>query len=286
MDIGELAAKFRSTGYVVVDPFFDEAEVAALQAGMQELMDAGKLHNVATDMDRTTRRDDKVNLQICPLSYHHKFFAALPFHPKVRELVPALLGGPSYKFLDQIVYKPGRVGAGTNWHQDNYYFGCDDPFVGLGLWIAIHDANRQNGTFRVLPGYFDRRVEHVPDPESDHHYRMYAADDDTPDVLEVKAGGVIAFCFNVPHGTARNETDTDRAGLAYHFMRTGHVGAWVDEELNPHAEFPLYAAEGKVGAPILSGPAYSHGQQEYDCDMEQVLADEIARLSRAGAVAA
>ena len=39
---------------------------------------------------RKTRRDDMVNLQVCPLSWHHPFFAALPFHDKVRELVPAL----------------------------------------------------------------------------------------------------------------------------------------------------------------------------------------------------
>ena len=286
MDTGKLADAFRRDGYVVVDPFFDDTEVAALQAGMDELMDAGKLHNVATDFDRATRRDDKVNLQVCPLSYHHRFFAAVPFHRKVRELVPALLGGPSYKFLDQIFYKPGRVGAGTNWHQDNQYFEVEDPFLGLGLWIAIHDANRANGTLRVLPGYASRRIAHVPDPESDHHFRMYAADDEEPDILEVKAGGVIAFCFNTPHSTTRNETDKPRAGLAYHFMRTGHTSTAFAENLNPHAEFPLYGMEGKPHGPIISGPTYSRGRQEYDTDMERVLADEVARLSRAGVAAA
>ncbi|MEZ5667100.1 MAG: phytanoyl-CoA dioxygenase family protein [Alphaproteobacteria bacterium] len=281
MDISELAGRFRRDGYVVVDPFFSTQEVAALQGGLRELLDAGKLHNVATDFDRVTRRSDKLNLQICPLSYHHPFFAALPFHPKVRELVTALLGGPTYKFLDQIFYKPGRVGAGTNWHQDNYYFGVDDPFLGLGLWIAIHDANAANGCMRVLPGYADRRIEHVEDPESDHHFRMYPAAGDEPVLLPVKAGGVIAFCFNVPHGTARNDTDRGRAGLAYHFIRSGTVGAWVDEGINPHAEFPLWGVEGRQHGPVISGPTYSHGQQEYGRDMERVLAEETARLAAA-----
>lgn len=283
MDTAKLADDFRRNGYVVVDPFFDAQEVAALQAGVQELFDAGKLHNVATDIDRKTRREDKVNLQVCPLSYHHRFFAALPYHPKVRELVPALLGGPTYKFLDQVFYKPGRVGTGTNWHQDNHYFEVDDPFTGLGFWIAIHDANRQNGAMRVLPGYYDRRIEHVPDPESDHHYRMYADDGDTPDILEVKAGGIIAFCFNTPHCTTANETEKPRAGLAYHFMRTGHTSTAFAENLNPHSEFPLYGLEGRPHGPIISGPDYSGGKLEYDCDMEQVLADEVVRLSRAAA---
>ncbi len=279
MDTNGLAASFRRDGYVVVDPFFSAHEVAALQAGLGELVDAGKLHNVATDLDRTTRRADKVNYQICPLSYHHRFFAALPFHPKVRELVTALLGGPVYKFLDQIFYKPGRVGAGTNWHQDNYYFDVNDPFQGLGLWTAIHDANDANGCMRVLPGYADRRIEHVPDPESDHHSRMYAADGDEPQVLEIKAGGVIAFCFNVPHSTTRNDTDQGRAGLAYHFIRSGVVGDWVKDGVNPHSEFPLIGVEGRAHGPVLSGPTYSQGTREYGEDMEQVLVSEAERLA-------
>lgn len=283
MDTTDLAAQFRRDGYVVVDPFFSQTEVAALQGGVQELVDAGKLHNVATDFDRQTRSAEKVNLQVCPLSYHHPFFAALPFHPKVRDLVTGLLGGPAYKFLDQIFYKPGRVGAGTNWHQDNYYFGVEDPFLGLGLWVAIHDANIANGCMRVLPGYADRRITHVPDPESDHHFRMYPEDGDTPDLLEVKAGGVIAFCFNVPHGTARNETDKARAGLAYHFVRSGCVGTWGDTGVNPHAEFPLYGEEGKEHGPVISGPTYSHGAKEYGRDMEQVLQAETERLAAGGA---
>ena len=276
-----LAQQFRRDGYVVVDPFFSAAEVAALQAGLRELIDADMLKNVATEPDRKTRRDDKLNLQICPLSYHHPFFAALPFHPRVRALVTDLLGGPAYKFLDQIFYKPGRTGAGTNWHQDNGYFGTADPFVGLGFWIAIHDATVANGTFRVLPGHLDRTAEHVPDPESDHHVRMFPDGDDTGIPLEVAAGGVIAFCFNMPHSTTRNNTDQGCAGLAYHFMRTGQTGVWANEN-NPHyAELQLYGDEGHEHGPVVSGPTYSRGVQEYGRDMEQRLADEVARLSAA-----
>ena len=65
---GAPAAQFRRDGFAVVDPFFAELEVAALQNALQELIEAGKLHSVATDFDRETRRrDDKINLQICPL---------------------------------------------------------------------------------------------------------------------------------------------------------------------------------------------------------------------------
>jgi len=274
------AHRFREDGYVILPDVFDATETKALQQAFQELVGAGKLHNVATDSDRRTRLDTKVNLQVCPLSHHHPFFAALPFQGRVRALVTALLGGPSYKFLDQIFYKPGRVGSGTNWHQDNNYFGVEYPFIGLGFWVAIHDATAENGTLQVLPRRFHARAPHVADPESDHHDRMYPEDEGEAVVCEVPAGGAVAFCFNIPHRTTGNRTDRGRAGAAFHFMRCGHTGPF-NEGSNPHAEFPLYGIEGQAHGPIVSGPTYTKGVQEYGRDMEAQFAQETARLAAA-----
>jgi len=97
--------------------------------------------------------------------------------------------------------------------------------------------------------------------------------------IELKAGGVIAFCFNTPHRTGRNDTDGGRAGLAYHFMRAGHVGKWVLDSNPNFVEFPLWGEEGRRHGPILSGPGYTAGRQEYGEDMEGRLRGEVARLA-------
>ena len=39
--------------------------------------------------------------------------------------------------------------------------------------------------------------------------------------------------------------------------------------------------EGQAHGPVISGPTYSRGMREYQQDMEQVLADEMARLAAA-----
>ncbi len=159
------------------------------------------------------------HLQICPLSYHHRLFAALPFHAQIRETLTQLIEGDVYKMLDQIFYKPAHTGTGTNWHQDNSYFKMPDPFSGTAMWIALHDATVENGTIKVIPRALDVILEHRRDPESDHHSRCWPVNEDRAIPIEMKAGGALFFCFNTPHATGANATDRDRAALAYHFLK-------------------------------------------------------------------
>lgn len=274
----EQIGHFRREGFLAVDPFFDAAETTALRRAFEELRDAGRFHNVATDDDGQTTSATRENLQLCPLSWHHEIFAALPFHPKVREAVNGLCGRPMYKMLDQIFFKPARRGAGTSWHQDNYYFQVPDPFAGTAMWVALHDATIANGTLRVIPRAFDRILEHGRDPASNHHSRCWP-DESKAVPIELKAGGVIFFCFNTPHATGGNQTDSERTGLAYHFLGVEDARV-MDSQLGIVQQgFPLYGPCGKEHGPILGGEGYSRGMREYGRDMEAALAAEVARLS-------
>ena len=279
-------AHFRREGYVAVPNLFGAAEVAVLRGGLAELKEAGVFTNVAND-GRTTSKT-KENLQICPLSYHHRFFASFVFHPRVREAVPQLVGDPAYKFLDQIFLKPPRVGTGTNWHQDNAYFDFTNPMVGTAMWIAIHDATVANGTIRFIPRAFDCLMPHHRDPDSDHHTRCHPPDEDEAVAVELEAGGAVFFCFGTPHSTTANNTDRERAGLAYHFttVRNQRRELLSLHQPTQHQHLKTYGEAGKAHGPILSGPDYSAGGREYGCDMEAALAAETERLADVDAVAA
>lgn len=113
--------QFRTDGWVALTRFWDEQEVAALQAEIAQLRREGLLRNVATEGDGKTHSQEKENLQLCPMSPHSELFRALPFAPKVAEAVSALIGDPVALHLDQVFLKPAGHGAGTNWHQDNAY---------------------------------------------------------------------------------------------------------------------------------------------------------------------
>lgn len=266
----EQIAQFRTRGFLAIPDFWNEEEVAAMQAELERLKTEGKLHNVATEGDGRTHSNAKANLQLCPLYPHSDFFRAMPFAPKVAQAVSQLIGDPILLHLDQVFLKPARHGAGTNWHQDNAYFKISDPLKGTALWTAVHDATVANGTMRVIPNAFNQTLEHSRDPDSDHHVRCYP-DENQAETVELPAGGALFFAYGTPHATGANTTDRERAGIALHF---------INAEVNGEA-----ISGFDVGKrPILTGDQSSGGLNElgvgvagtWDAEIERVLSHQVA----------
>ena len=243
--------QFRRRGYLAVPGFFNAEETAALQADIARLKHNGFLRNVATDGDGKTTSQTKQNLQLCPANFYSTLIRAVPFAPKVIDTVTRLLGPEVTLHLDQIFLKPGRTGMGTAWHQDNAYFKIPKPIRGTAMWIAIHDATVANGTMRIVPDAWETLLPHQRDGNSDHHIRCYPDESKVIDV-ELKAGSVLFFCYGTPHATGDNQTDTEPAGLAYHFLCEDQTS----EE---------FYTTGRMGnpRPRLTGPRATGGFEEY-----------------------
>lgn len=242
---------FRRRGYVAVPGFFNATETAALQADIARLKRNGFLRNVATAGDGKTPSTAKQNLQLCPANFYSTLIRAVPFAPKVIDAVTALLGPVVTLHLDQIFLKPGKTGMGTAWHQDNAYFKIPKPLRGTAMWIAIHDATIANGTMRVVPDAWETLLPHQRDGNSDHHIRCYP-DEAKAETIELKAGSVLFFCYGTPHCTGDNTTDSERAGLAYHFL--------CDDQTDDS-----FYTTGRLGnpRPHLTGPKATGGLEEY-----------------------
>lgn len=217
-------AHWRTHGWVAVPDFLAADEVALLRAELASLVAAGKLRNVATDGDGRTHSKTAFNLQICPVGPHSRAIRALAYAARMRAAVTALIGDEAIQHLDQIFLKPARHGAGTGWHTDNAYFQSQTVEAGTGVWIALHDATRANGTMRILPGSHRRELAHVRDGGSDHHITCAAVVDETQALtIELPAGGALFFNYGVAHATGANTTGSDRAGLALHFVRESQL---------------------------------------------------------------
>jgi ectoine hydroxylase-related dioxygenase (phytanoyl-CoA dioxygenase family) len=259
----EHVAHFRAEGWVAAPDFWSADEIDAMRAELDRLKSAGKLRNVATDGDGKTHSSAKVNLQLCPMWPHSDLFRAMPFAPKVAAAVGKLIGEPVLLHLDQVFLKPGRQGVGTNWHQDNAYFRIPDPLQGTALWTAVHDATEANGAMRVIPRAFAQMLPHERDPESDHHIRCWP-DESKAVTVELPAGGVLFFCYGTPHATGANRTDSERAGVALHFLN----GAMDGEARNGFEP-------GR--RPWLTGPEATGGEREYGVRVAGTWEREVAR---------
>ena len=254
-------ALFREQGYAVIPDFFSNREIKAMRIELDRLIRDGLLRNVATEGDGVTPSPEKRNLQICPIAPQSRFFRSMPFQPRIIETISQLIGDPFVFYLDQIFLKPGRQGIGTNWHQDNAYFKISDPAKGVGMWTAIHDATKTNGTLHIIPGSHKETYPHDRDPNSDHHIFC-----DPPEqraiAMELQAGGSVFFNFGIAHCTHPNRTNQDRAGIAHHFLRGEYIPA---DKVFP----PLH--------PYLTGPKASGGLKEYGVCVQDTWDKEVDR---------
>ena len=255
---------FKREGWLALPDFWSESEVLAMRAELDRLKRIGKLRNVATDGDGLTHSRTTFNLQLCPMSPHSDFFRAMPFAPKVAEAIAQLIGEPVIFHLDQVFLKPGKHGAGTNWHQDNAYFKIADPLKGTAMWTAVHDATIANGTLKVIPSAFSQLMPHERDPQSDHHIRCFP-DESQAVPVEIPAGGVIFFAYGTPHSTGANNTDHERAGVALHFINADQSGVAL-------AGFDVDKR------PILTGQDATGGLREYGIRIAGTWKQEVDRV--------
>ena len=257
----EQITHFQENGYVALEKLFDKQEIQAMLVELERFKQAGLGRNVATDGDGQTHSQSQINYQVIPLNDKSTLFRALPFSPKVVECVQALIGEPIVRHLDQIFLKPGQTGAGTDWHQDNAYFQCPDPTKGTAMWVALHDAHIQNGTLHVIPQSHRESFAHDRDLTSDHHIHIQV-DEDRAVPIELPAGGVVFFNYGTAHATKRNNTDHERAGLAYHFLNATY----------------LNETRMTSNAVHLSGPQTTGGEAEYGVKVADTWEAEVVRL--------
>lgn len=257
-------AHFQREGWVAVPDFFPARAVAALQAEVRRLQAAGKLRNVATDGDRRTISKTVANLQLCPAAPHSPLIWALRSDPKTTGAVRALIGDPVLYVLDQIFLKPGGHGAGTRWHQDNAYWHQPDPTAGTGMWIAVHEATRANGTMHIIPRSHVALADHEPDPGSDHHIHAPRVDESQAIPVELPAGGVLFFNFGILHCTHGNTTARERAGLALHFINQTRIApGFMDDPYR----VPLLDARGHLSHAAPAADLFAR-------EVERILAAE------------
>jgi ectoine hydroxylase-related dioxygenase (phytanoyl-CoA dioxygenase family) len=115
---------------------------------------------------------------------------------------------------------------------------------------------------------------------SDHHIRCYPPDESKAVACEVKAGGVVFFCYGTPHCTRGNRTDKDRAGFAYHFLHESVAGS--------SSQGPALTKPDRDYHPYLTGPNATGGLKEYGVkvagtwrsEIDKALAGDLATAAR------
>jgi phytanoyl-CoA hydroxylase len=120
---------------------------------------------------------------------------------------------------------------GQAWHQDERFIPTRDRSL-VGAWIALDDADLENGCLWVLPGshrmgYLHPTREHGNREEFDASDEAYGFDDTDAVAVEVQAGDVVFFNGYLLHRSFRNRSTRTRRALVNHYMNAWSLLPWM-----------------------------------------------------------
>jgi len=109
----------------------------------------------------------------------------------------------------------------TSWHQDRAVTLDEaDNTRMVTVWVAITDANVENGCLQVIPGsHRGAMLEHCPVPQLAIPDKLFDISSATP--VPVKSGGVVLFHPLTVHGSLENTTNDIRWSFDLRYNVTG-----------------------------------------------------------------
>ncbi len=149
------------------------------------------------------------------------------YNPAVLEMVAQLVGDDTLRvWHDQVQYKPPVIGGPTDWHQDHPYWPIIQPADLVSAWVALDDADVENGCMWMVPGSHKwgphkggtlgtDPATFTPTPDLT---LLPPGIDTTAVPLPVKKGHVGLHHCLTWHGSPPNGSDRGRPAIAVHYM--------------------------------------------------------------------
>ncbi|MEM8747074.1 MAG: phytanoyl-CoA dioxygenase family protein [Actinomycetota bacterium] len=225
---------FATDGFLVIDRIVDDEAVAELRTAYQRLLDDPGIAAGDRQLGGITR-------QIMMPSLADPDFDENEVVDAVADVAEQIIGGPVVRLFDMLIYKgPGHPHE-TPWHQDMAY--AQMPFAPVGtftaapllqFWVALDDADAENGCMHFIPGQHERPLlEHVVasgEPDDDGRLLAIRDPDSALDMDQVvpaplASGGCTVHAYGTWHFTPPNRSATRlRRAYILNFMATDEPG--------------------------------------------------------------
>ncbi len=247
--------QYHENGYLVLEEAIAETEVRKLKTAALQIVDAFDINRhraVFTTSDRDSGRDDyffdsaeEVHcfleegalgsdgelLKPPRLAINKIGHAMHDLNPVFKAFCQQALFGKvlrdiGYKapllWQTMYIFKQPHIGGEVRWHQDGSYL-ISDPSTVTGIWIAIEDANRDNGCLWVQPGGHRLPLREIYQVDWKRREGALTDIDRTPwpgideaVAVEVPLGSVVIFHDHMPHYSSENRSDFSRHAFTLH----------------------------------------------------------------------
>ena len=175
--------------------------------------------------------DELVGLGRNNVHYISPVFDQVCHNQKILDAVESIIGkdilvGGTTLFIKD----PDKKGF-VSWHQDAKYIGFE-PYNWVTAWLAITDANEENGCMRMWSGSHKEKIKDHKDTYDENNLltrgqtvQNVPIEKTTPNIL--KAGQLSLHHPMIVHGSGPNKSNNRRIG----FVIQSYIGTNVDQVL-------------------------------------------------------
>ena len=258
--------QYHEDGFLVMEAAIPQAEVDALRVAALEIVDAFDIdrhRTVFSTTDRDSGRDEyffdsaenihcfleedalgpagelvkprrlAINKIGHALHDLNPVFGAFCRQPLFGAVLRAIGYRSPVLWQTMYIFKQPFIGGEVRWHQDASYL-ITAPATVTGIWVAIEDANRDNGCLWVQPGGHRSPLRQIYQVDWATRRGQLTDLDETPwpsdaeaVALEVGAGSVVLFHDHLPHYSSHNRSDRSRHAFTLHVGEQG--AAWSEK---------------------------------------------------------
>lgn len=231
----ELTA-FQRDGFHVARGLLSTAEVDKIRDVFMTMNKNGPVKGLS-DQTRHLRPGEKTADPNDPLAFyprmmHPHLHPDMPVGPiakrymldgRLHPILRDLFGEEPVAVQSMFYFKPpGARGQGL--HQDNFYLRVK-PGTCMAAWIAIDDADEENGGMMVVRGTNDMEIACPEKADTTRYFTTEHVEPPAgkkPEIVDLKAGDVLFFNGSLIHGSNPNTSKTRfRRSLICHYVPAG-----------------------------------------------------------------
>jgi ectoine hydroxylase-related dioxygenase (phytanoyl-CoA dioxygenase family) len=201
--------QYEDDGYIFPIDVLTPAEVAACRASLEAV---------------EAKQDGKLLPSQRPKSHLlFKWLDDMIRDPRILDPIEELIG-PNILCWNTIFWiKDAGLESFVSWHQDNRYWGLSSDNV-ITAWLALSQAQVENGCMRVMPGTHKGDVLHHEDRFHDDNMLTRGqeitegVDDATAVHMPLAPGQMSIHNYRAAHASGPNLGSDRRIGVSMHFM--------------------------------------------------------------------
>ena len=227
------ADRYARDGYAVLEGIFAGDRLEALRAEVAAVATGARGPILGADLVRG-ESDAATLANVLAVHFPHKISPVCRdalSEPAIVRFLNAVIG-PDVKAVQSMLFVKPAGKPGQPWHQDEPFIPTRDRSL-CGVWIALDDADTENGCLWVLPGshaagiLWPMRDQDAPGFDGSQVAHGFPEDEDAAVPVEVRAGDVVCFGGYLLHGSRQNvSADRSRRALVNHYMNARSLLPW------------------------------------------------------------